>query len=170
MLHHGALGIAGMDWAAGGDAGRGYVVRAAARAYCEARIRAELARIGARISGRSSRLLHLDGSVEALEGGCSHYGGLRSVRVDRIVGSEGRSQDFDSHFRPLTGHNRERWIRVAEAQLEGLTLPAVELVQLGDGFYVLDGNHRVSVARAFGQEFIDAQVTVWAGGSAGQPA
>jgi len=43
----------------------------------------------------------------------------------------------------------------------GVTLPLVDLVQVGDVYFVRDGHHRISVARAFGQESIDAQVTVW---------
>jgi ParB-like chromosome segregation protein Spo0J len=50
---------------------------------------------------------------------------------------------------------------VALARLKGVVLPAVELAQVREAYYVLDGHHRISVARAFGQESIDAAVTVW---------
>jgi hypothetical protein len=42
-----------------------------------------------------------------------------------------------------------------------VTLPAVDLIQIGDVYFVRDGHHRISVGRAMGQEIIDAEVTVW---------
>ncbi len=115
--------------------------------------------------------LALAGRVEDL---CRHHQDVLHLngvmQLARIVGSEGRSEDFDGHFRPQRTHNRERWIRVASAWLQGLALPAVQLVQVGDAYYVRDGNHRVSVARAFGQESIDAEVTVWETGATPSPA
>jgi hypothetical protein len=80
------------------------------------------------------------------------------VPLTKIVGSEGRSEDFDAAFNPLKKHNRERWIGVAAARWTGVVLPAVELVQVGDEFYVRDGHHRISVAKALGQLEIDARV------------
>jgi hypothetical protein len=35
------------------------------------------------------------------------------------------------------------------------------LIQVGDDYFVRDGHHRISVARAFGREQIDAEVIVW---------
>jgi hypothetical protein len=40
-------------------------------------------------------------------------------------------------------------------------LPPVELIQVGDVYFVRDGHHRISVARMMGQDSIDAEVTVW---------
>jgi hypothetical protein len=40
-------------------------------------------------------------------------------------------------------------------------LPPVVLVQVGDVYFVRDGHHRISVARALGQLDIEAEVTVW---------
>lgn len=161
MLQNGAILVGGAEWAIGGQIGQAQAARAAAQAFGNVQFEARLARLAARIIRRSNRLLHLDLSGPVRQGGRSHYAGLRSVRLDRIVGSEGRSEDFDRRFRPLKAHNRERWIRLAAARLQGLALPVVDLIQVDDAFYVRDGNHRVSVARAFGQESIDAEVTVW---------
>jgi len=80
------------------------------------------------------------------------------VPLDKIVGSEGRSDDFDRAFNPLKKHNRERWIGVAAARWTGVVLPAVELVQVGDEYYVRDGHHRISVAKVMGQLEIDARI------------
>ena len=49
---------------------------------------------------------------------------------------------------------------VAIARSRGDTLPLVELIQLGDDYFVRDGHHRISVARAFSEEYIDAVITV----------
>src|SRR6266508_3609036 len=74
---------------------------------------------------------------------------------------EGRCDDFDVGFHPLKEHTEERWVSVARAQLRGLGLPPVELIQMGDAYFVRDGHHRISVAAALGQQEIDAVVTVW---------
>ena len=75
-----------------------------------------------------------------------------------IIGSEGRTNDSDRDFYPLQTHNRDRWIGIAAARRQGAILPPVELIQYGDGYYVRDGNHRVSVAKIAGQVEIEAQV------------
>ena len=80
------------------------------------------------------------------------------VPLSRIVGTEGRNDDFDADFNPLKQHNRERWISVAAARRTGVILPAVELLQVGDEYYVRDGHHRISVAKVLGQVEIDARV------------
>lgn len=86
---------------------------------------------------------------------------VRAVPLARIVGSEDRTRDFDRGFAPLQEHTRTRWLNVATAWALGQALPAVELIQIGDDYYVRDGHHRISVASAFGQSAIDAQVLVW---------
>jgi hypothetical protein len=90
-----------------------------------------------------------------------HYSGTRTVPIGQIRGSEGRCEDFDGAFHPLKTHNEERWVSVAGAQLRGTGLPAVELIQLGEVYFVRDGHHRISVAAALGQQEIDAVVTIW---------
>lgn len=80
------------------------------------------------------------------------------VPLNQIVGTEGRSKDFDKDFFPLQTHSRERWISVAAARRTGIALPLVELVWAWDGYYVRDGHHRISVARAMGQVAIEALV------------
>ena len=84
--------------------------------------------------------------------------GSRTVPIDRIRGSECRSDDFDSNFRPLRSHDRQRWINVAVARMYGLTQSPIELIHLNGFYFVRDGHHRVSIARALGERFIDAYV------------
>jgi hypothetical protein len=86
------------------------------------------------------------------------HSGVVNVSLDRIIGSEGRTDDFDGTFYPLKSHNRDRWIGIAAARRNGTTLPPVDLIQVGDSYYVRDGNHRVSVAKAAGQVDIEAQI------------
>ena len=80
--------------------------------------------------------------------------------INRIKGSEGRSGDFDCDFNPLHTRTRDRWMSIAITRSQGDTLPLVELVQLSDDYFVRDGHHRISVARAFGEESVDAIVIV----------
>jgi hypothetical protein len=87
--------------------------------------------------------------------------GFQMVSIDRIRGSEGRVHDFDCNFDPLKDHNRERWLGIAEARDQGKALPPVALIQVGDLYFVRDGHHRISVARARGQLEIEATVIVW---------
>jgi hypothetical protein len=58
----------------------------------------------------------------------------------------------------LKKHNCERWINIAVARDMGVVLPAVDLVQVGDVYYVRDGHHRISVAKAMEQLDIDARI------------
>lgn len=84
--------------------------------------------------------------------------GMHSIPVSKIVGSVGRYGDFDRAFLPTKGHLRERWQRIDRMLHQSGTLPPVSLYKIEDSYFVLDGNHRVSVARYHGIERIDAQV------------
>jgi len=83
------------------------------------------------------------------------------VAIAQICGSEGRAADFDRDFNPLQDHTRDRWLGIAEAYQRGRYLPPVALIQVGDHYFVRDGHHRISVARALGQQAIEATVEVW---------
>ncbi len=87
------------------------------------------------------------------------YLGMQVVPVDLIAGSEGRYKDFDNHFFPRSIHLKNRWKRIDEAHLRDIILPPIQLYEIGGLYFVRDGNHRVSVARAQGVECIDAEVT-----------
>lgn len=91
----------------------------------------------------------------------AHYHGVVTVPLGQICGSEGRNGDFDRDFNPVNENYRERWISVAVARLQGVALPLVELIRVGECYFVRDGHHRISVARALKQEYIEALVTVW---------
>lgn len=86
------------------------------------------------------------------------YAGVKVVPIKKIVGSEGRYKDFDNHFFPRSNELKQRWINVDRAHLSDVVLPPIQLYELGGLYFVRDGNHRVSVAKAQGVEFIDAEV------------
>ena len=86
------------------------------------------------------------------------YQGMQTVKIDLIVGSEGRYQDFDNHFFPKSTFLKKRWEHVDEAHIQDIPLPPISLYELGGLYFVRDGNHRVSVAKARGVEYIDADV------------
>lgn len=86
------------------------------------------------------------------------YIGMKVIPIDKIVGSEGRYKDFDNRFFPKHSVERERWEHVDEAVIRDIVLPPIKVYELGGLYFVRDGNHRVSVAKAKGVEFIDAEV------------
>ena len=90
-----------------------------------------------------------------------HYQGMHTVDVTRIVGTMDRDADFDVDFRPIQRHSELRWLKVATAMLRGVELPPIQLIQIGEDYYVKDGHHRVSVARALEFGYLDAEVIVY---------
>ncbi|MFW5748194.1 MAG: hypothetical protein ACOCYT_01135 [Chloroflexota bacterium] len=90
-----------------------------------------------------------------------HYMGMKTVDIEEINGTLNKAADFDGEFRPTQRHSEQRWLKVATAMMRGVELPPIELVKVGSSYYVRDGHHRVSVARALGYRFLDAEVVVW---------
>ncbi len=88
----------------------------------------------------------------------SRVRGIRTVALERIVGSVGRYQDFDSRFRLKQQRPSERLQRIKKALREGRVLPPVKLYQIKDAFYVLDGNHRIAAAKELDHDEIRAHI------------
>jgi hypothetical protein len=86
------------------------------------------------------------------------YLGLQEVPVDHIVGSVGRYQDFTRAFLPRRENLGERWRRIDQLVTSGAGMPPIELYQVGQAYFVRDGNHRVSVARQHHIPSIEAYV------------
>jgi hypothetical protein len=84
--------------------------------------------------------------------------GMQEIEVDQIAGSVGRYRDFDRAFLPTQRHTRERWLNIDAAFHRQAKLPPIEVYQIGDVYFVKDGNHRVSVAKERGQAYMDAYV------------
>ncbi len=129
--------------------------------YPRARSRGRWAKVWSTLSNRSRRLVPLS-EVEATGAVTARYDiGVQTVPIRQICGSGGRPNDFDHNFNPLRDHTRQRWLGIAEARQQGQLLPPVELIRVGDVYFVGDGHHRISVAQAMGQKEIEAKVTVW---------
>ncbi|GAB4522468.1 MAG: hypothetical protein Fur0018_04270 [Anaerolineales bacterium] len=111
------------------------------------------------LTGRPGHLLSYDEIRSRVELRGQHYLGLQNVPLEKIIGSVGRYQDFDREFLPTQTHTKERWVNVDKAYYADRALPPVDLLKIGEVYFVRDGNHRISVARQRGQAFIDAYVT-----------
>jgi hypothetical protein len=129
--------------------------------YERARRRSTWHRVGALLRGRSADLLDLARITAGSTISARRSLGAQIVPIWQIRGSEGRRTDFDDTFHPLQKHTRSPWLGIAMAWLEGVNLPPVDLIRLGDIYFVRDGHHRISVVRALGLQEIEAVVTVW---------
>jgi hypothetical protein len=85
--------------------------------------------------------------------------GVQLIPLDQIVGSVDKVKDFDRRFRPTSDRSRQRWENLAEKSRLGEYLPPIDVYKLGNLYFVIDGHHRVSVARAHGATEIEADVT-----------
>jgi hypothetical protein len=98
--------------------------------------------------------------VTAGRGATAQYDvGLQAVDLDTIVGSVGKTQDFDRGFRPGPTVDERRWLGIARALRSGESLPPVSLYRVGGRHFIQDGHHRVSASRAVGRQSVDAYVT-----------
>ena len=129
--------------------------------FARARRKAILRRLVARLRGdTASDRLPCFGEVRRKRGVAGGVRlGRRVVPLVRIVGSVGRCSQFDGAFLPVSEGARTRWELVDRAFQRGEGLPPVNLYKIGDSYFVEDGNHRVSMARYHGVEWIDAEVT-----------
>jgi nucleotide-binding universal stress UspA family protein len=135
----------------------GYV--AALRDFDEARRRGALEAIMARLTGKSDDLLSYEEIRQKLKARGNINRGLQDIPLDAIVGSVGRYTDFRRSFLPKRASDQERWAKVKAKVTSMEGLPPIEVYQIGEAYFVRDGNHRVSVAREIGAQFIQAYVT-----------
>ncbi len=126
--------------------------------FKRARFKAFLNDVWAAFSGKPTTLLSYDEVREKLAIGGPIYKGVETVEVDKISGSLNRYHEFDRAFLPKKDNAAERWQSVNRAFYDDVSLPAVVLYKVGEVYFVVDGHHRVSVAREQGQAFIDADV------------
>jgi hypothetical protein len=126
------------------------------RARRSARLRAVMARI--RREQASNRLLSFDDVRREFVANNRLHRGTRVVEVDEIVGSVGRWRDFDRSFLPVRPSIGERWKRIDRAFHRAEDLPPVELYEVGEAYFVVDGHHRVSVARYHDVPTVEAAV------------
>ena len=133
----------------------------AAEDFDSARFRAFRRAVLGTLTRRARGLRQMDAVLEAAGGEGRSFAGVHEIPLDRIIGSaapQAKAADFDPHFLPIDRRLRDRWTRVYRAMVEGGELPPIDVYKLDDGYYVVDGHHRVSVARSLGRETISARV------------
>jgi hypothetical protein len=126
-----------------------------------ARFRAFRKAVLGTLTRRGRGLASMDAALEAagIEG--RSFAGVHEIPLDRVVGSAappGKAGDFDPGFLPIDRRLRDRWTRIYRAMVEGEELPPIDVYKVGDNYYVIDGHHRVSVARSLDRELINARV------------
>lgn len=127
--------------------------------FDQMRRRALFGKILSIVSGQPDDLLSFEDVRRRLKGRMEISRGRQVIPLDKIVGSVGRYRDFNRAFLPREGINAERWIRLHQAWSRLEYIPPIEVYQVGDVYFVRDGNHRVSVARANEALDIEAYVT-----------
>ena len=142
-----------------GELGEHVRLTTALEDFQRAHRRAALNEVMGRLQGKPVELLSFSEVSRALQVAGQAERGVHEIRVDQIVGSVGRYQDFDRSFLPRNKENAQRWAHLLAVAPDLTTLPPIEVYQIGSAYFVIDGNHRVSLAHHLGREFITAQVT-----------
>lgn len=128
-------------------------------AYNDALRQATQRRLVTLVTRRENNLLSLDAILKRFRLVGQRSLGMQTIDINDIVGTAGRVDGFDRQFHPRQTTTQSRWMDVVKAWYQGVGLPPVELRKAGGVYFVIDGHHRISVARQQGQEFIDAYVT-----------
>jgi hypothetical protein len=126
--------------------------------FSRARSKARKSKLLSGLRRKSDNLLSFEDVRKVMSPTGESYIGCKTVQVQQIVGSEGRVEDYNNAFCPRRDFMRHRWCNVDAAYRCGIDLPPVKLLELGGVFFVRDGNHRVSVAKAHRVSYIDAEV------------
>lgn len=126
--------------------------------FTKAKRKAKFQGILSTLSWKNNDLLSFYEVTSIIKPKSETYLGMRTIPVSKIIGSEGRYHDFSSAFFPKREQLRARWCSVDSAVINDVILPPISVYSLGGYYFVRDGNHRVSVAKAQGVEFIDAEV------------
>ncbi len=141
----------------------GFPTQDAQTDFSRARRRQQLSSLAARLRREPDDvdlILPFDEVVGALGRRGERRIGLKTIDLDSIVGTVDRSRrDFDRSFRPTSRRMRRRWQGIATAMRRGADMPPIEVYKVGTLHFVIDGHHRVSVARQLGLDKIDALVT-----------
>jgi nucleotide-binding universal stress UspA family protein len=132
--------------------------KAAQHDFNDARAQASMQGVLAHLTGRSNELLSYEEVAKKLNLKVRQERGVQEIPLRAIVGSVGRYTDFTRTFLPLYDTDKERWSRVKAAIDAGIELPPIDVYKVGEAYFVLDGNQRVSVARQEGFTHIRAHV------------
>ena len=132
----------------------------ALRDFQHARQQAVMQQLLAHFSGDDADLHPFDEIKEQLHPtGETIEHGTQEIPLDKIVGSVARYKDFTRSFLPKRESDQERWAGVRAAVTDMVGIPPIEVYQIGDAYFVKDGNHRVSIARRLNSKTITAYVT-----------
>lgn len=123
-----------------------------------ARQKAAIQDVLARFTGKSTQLLSYEDVAAKLKLRARSDRGVQHIPLDAIVGSVGRDTEFTRTFLPRGAVDQQRWARVKAAMQEDAGLPPIEVYKVGEVYFVLDGNHRVSIARQERMTTIEAHV------------
>ncbi|MBI2839664.1 MAG: hypothetical protein HYX75_15240 [Acidobacteria bacterium] len=126
--------------------------------FDSARLAALMRDLLARLLRRPEDLLRFDDVRERLRLKHVVDRGTQEVPIDRIVGTIGREREFSRAFLPREESLRERWEEISELAEGQRGFPPVELYLVGEAYFVVDGHHRVSVARVNAAPSIEARV------------
>lgn len=126
--------------------------------FHKARNRARIITLLSKLQMKRTDLLSFYDIKDLIKPRRETYIGLKPIPVDKIIGSEGRYLDFNLAFLPKKEMLKGRWQSIDRARLEMVTLPPIQVYKIGETYFVRDGNHRVSVAKAQGVAFIDAEI------------
>jgi hypothetical protein len=90
-----------------------------------------------------------------------HTSGVKEIPLEQISATvePARARQFDADFRPSGKRTRARWERLWMAEQRGEIIPPISVVRTHAGYAVVDGHHRVSVAKSRGAITIDAVVS-----------
>lgn len=137
-----------------------YYIRSEA-AFNIARMRGHLELLKGLVTRRDPHLFSFRQEISDLWQAQTVYRGLQDIAVKDIVGSVGREKEFSRQFNPLASSSRqkERWRLVYTMSLAGKGLPPIEVCKKDQTFFVLNGHHRVSVARYLNRQTIPAHVS-----------
>ena len=128
--------------------------------FQSAHLRAKLQGVLARLTGKPNELLSYDEVASKLKLQGRFDRGIQVIPVNAIIGSVGRYSDFTRTFLPRRREDEKRWARVKAASLDplGEGWPPIEVYKVSEVYFVVDGNHRVSIARQEGWKTIQAHV------------
>jgi hypothetical protein len=133
----------------------------AAAAFARERRRQALAKLASRARRRDdvTVMLPFEDVVAAVGRRGERHLGLQSIALESVIGTvDRRHGEFDRRFRPASSRPRRRWESIAVARRRGRAMPPIDVYRIGELHFVIDGHHRVSVARAHGDTEIDAYV------------
>jgi starch synthase (maltosyl-transferring) len=128
------------------------------RDFDRAKLKADWKKVVGFLTGKPSLLLPFDLVRQQIVVKSITYEGIREVDLERVIGSVNRYHEFDREFLPKSSKSADRWSRVRQVFDSDVGFPPIKVYQIGEAYFVVDGNHRVSVARQLGMKAIEAEV------------